>query len=205
MSNDQGLFNMSAGDEYHLPGWFGVREGEFLRFHAANVSCPHVLEIGVFYGRSASFIIEGLRQSTYSDAYKLWCVDPWFWLPKRIAEVYGWPPVKFWEFMVKHNYHQHINLLNTTSAIAAPIILNRRYDFAFIDGFHEEPGIMHDLVLCSQVTNTIFIHDYADDYPQVMKSVDYWVENTKWEIQKQVARTVKMTGPLLPESHLKEL
>jgi hypothetical protein len=182
-------------DPDHLPGWLSCPEGVFLREHAENATLSDVVEIGTFYGRSTSFILEGLRKRFGEKMFRVWTVDPWNWKDPDLTNVFGAVQTTFWTYMQLKDYLKNVQLLTTTSVFAAPTILLRKYEFAFIDGCHTEPHVMHDIILCSQVTKTIFVHDYNDTHPYVKKAVDYWVENTKWQKGKLVNRTIKLTGP----------
>lgn len=191
-------------DPDHPPGWLSMKEGELLRLHAQRASTPRVLEIGTLYGRSASFILEGLEEAFQTRQYELWCVDPWHHAQSAVTREFGRPPVVFWQYMCEHEYNKHTRMLQLPVSQAAPLILGNKYEFAFIDGRHREPFVMHDIILCSQVTNTIFLHDYNNENYNfhVKQSVDYWVKNTSWEIKEVVHTTVKIYGPLFMSSAL---
>lgn len=59
------------------------------------------------------------------------------------------------------------------------------FDFAYIDGDHEYPGVMTDLKLVAErvrVGGTLCCHDYGrDSLPGVWKAVNEYMQNEKWE------------------------
>jgi hypothetical protein len=193
-------FKMSPKDNYQ-PGWLSQKEGNYLRHHAQNTDIPHLLEIGSFFGRSASYIIEGLKACFHDKCqYKLWCIDPWIIWGPRIEEKYGVPPVEFWKYMVEQGYDKNIHFLKCSSEEASSVIAQRQYGFAFIDGAHWAPMVMHDILLCSRVTRRMLLHDYCDDDRfDVKECVYWWVDHTDWEIVEVSGRIVKIEGPLFTE------
>jgi hypothetical protein len=76
-------------DPDHLPGWLSCPEGVFLREHAENATLSDVVEIGTFYGRSTSFILEGLRKRFGEKMFRVWTVDPWNWKDPHILDVHA--------------------------------------------------------------------------------------------------------------------
>lgn len=203
MTND---FNIIDDDDY-APGWIERVEGICLKKEAEKAELGCVLEIGSLCGRSASFILDGLRNNFGRNGnYCLWCVDPWDTFFPAIIERVGLPPIVFWQWMQSHNHIGHFKVLQCRSDEAAPLITQRKYDFAFIDGNHRIPWPVHDLVICSQVTNTIYLHDYDDDPRYDVKEVvNQWVSHTNWNIVEINTRMVKIEGPPMKKSILSKI
>lgn len=183
-------------DDTHPPGWLKAGEAEFIRLHAENAKINCVLEIGTLFGRSTSYILEGLRAKYGSKQFDLWCIEPWGpkeWLTKTI----GYPQVLFWDYMAEYDYCNNVHVIQCKSDVAAPIIRSMRYDFAFIDGDHHDQWVWHDLTLCSQVTNKILIHDYVkedEDKWNVFWVVNQFLEqHPDWTIGRIVDRTTILT------------
>jgi len=178
------------------PGWLSLQEGRLLQKQAEEAKLRNVLEIGVFCGRSTAFILRGLRNRFPDNNFLLWCVEPWHLFRQCFVDEIGVPPKVFWDYMSANGYCNNLRVLQCNSQEASPTIMQRKYDFAFIDGGHNAPWVWHDLIMCSAVTKTIILHDYldADNEYDVKETVTRWLEVTDWKLTFQLAETVKLTA-----------
>jgi len=69
-------------------------------------------------------------------------------------------------------YMPHIELIEGVSTLPASFasLLSHEYSCIFIDGDHQYPEVLQDMIEAQMVTNNIFGHDYG--HPGVTRSVD---------------------------------
>jgi len=179
------------------PGWLTKTEGDLLRKYSCDVDINRVLEIGNLYGKSTEYIIDGLMDAFDKD-FSLYCIDPWIYKDDR----YGHPGELFWKRFYKLGVDENITHFKAMTREVASFIMERQYDFCFVDGDHESLPTLFDVLLCSTVTDTILVHDYeSKTHLEVNKAVDAFLSLSGWKKIETGGTIVVLHGELtLPKA-----
>jgi predicted O-methyltransferase YrrM len=117
---------------------FSDRIPLFKKFLSNLVGKPDLcfLEIGTFEGKSALWMLENIL---IHESSRLYCVDPF-----QSSGV---------QRRFENNTHEykskiHLGKGKSQDVLLTPLIQNQRYDFIYIDGYHESKQVLEDAVLC---------------------------------------------------------
>ena len=187
-----------------IPGWFDW-EDVYARWAAEAPPGAVFVEVGVFLGRSLSFLLEqlGSRPAT------VYAVDPWIddlvpgngagkeeglstWGAELAAEghAHGGPFESFLWNMRTHSPGalERVNVLRLPSVRAAAAV--ERADYVWLDGDHNYSAIRADICAWRGVARrSIGGHDHAPDFPGVVRAVaeafgpGRAVSRSSWEVK----------------------
>lgn len=144
--------------------WFSMHIPYLERLFAEN-DIRHVLEIGSWEGRSSVWFLEQLRAK---EQCSLTCVDTWAGGEEHagadMEEVYA-------RFL--HNTRLsggNVGKLRMRSvcALSRLVIMHRAFDLIYVDGSHQAPDVLTDLVLSVELLRPggfLICDDYAWDSP----------------------------------------
>jgi len=155
-------------------------EGAALREWVAREGARHSIEIGLGYGISALFILEGLLMTSDATAHHV-AVDPH--QATRFANC-------GLQFLEEAGVRHLVEYCAEESQIALPRFLSegRRFDFAFVDGNHRFDGVFLDLAYLGHLVcagGVVFVDDYQ--LPAVAKATSFFWKNLDWRLE-EVAR-----------------
>ena len=150
-------------------GWFTDEEGEAYAKLVRGLSKAKIAEVGVFLGRSMSWIFEPCRE----NGNVIWAVDNWL----GAGSVRG-PKLQegFLDTRDKWDARDFVSIASGDSSEVAGTFDDDYFDLVMIDGAHDYEGVKRDLkawmpkvksggVLCG--------HDYCPKFhPAVIKAVD---------------------------------
>jgi hypothetical protein len=170
-----------------IPGWFDW-EDVYARWAAEAPPGSVFVEVGVFLGRSLSFLLEQLGDKPAT----VYAVDPWIddmvpgstagkeeglctWGAELAAEghAHGGPFESFLWNMREHcpGGLERIKVLRLPSVKASYAV--ERADYVWLDGDHNYGAIRADIQAWRGVARqAIGGHDYAPDFPGVRRAVD---------------------------------
>ncbi len=178
----------------NVPGWLSDVEEKALNEAARSAKMPCILEIGSLYGKSSLAIARGLR-AKFKDDFKLICVDPWFYIDRSKP----FPGEVFYKAIYEEGFDRNIIHMKALSREIASFIMQREYDFCFIDGDHDVMPTLFDMLICSSVCEKLFVHDYhSETHLEVNKAVDFFLEATPkkkpWKKIQTIGSIVQIEG-----------
>lgn len=137
-------------NEFPLHSEVSKKEGEFLQKIISDNKFKNTLEVGCAYGISSVYICAATSQY---DGYSHTIIDPFQEHWKHIGVL-----------NLKRNNWNNFELIENFSEIALPQLLekNKKYDFAFIDGWHTFDHVMVDFFYINRmlrVGGVIAFHD----------------------------------------------
>jgi predicted O-methyltransferase YrrM len=164
--------------EPHIPNW--QNHLSFLKDKEINV-----LEIGVFEGRSTTWIIDELLTNTNS---RLWAIDLFekFWWREDEKEYYNHEKI-FRENITKTGKEKQIEIMKGVSQKSLDKLNYEgkiKFDFIYIDGDHTAKGTISDAIRAFSLLKEggIMIFDdyewdcYKEDYNNPRMAVDAFLK-----------------------------
>jgi hypothetical protein len=158
------------GNDYHsrcdIPGWFTDREGEEYARQVRRFECPVVAELGVYKGRSCSFVAELIHRRGGT----LFGIDQWDCEPKL------WTDFEWW--MNASGLRRFVNALRADSALAAGFFADDRFDVVFIDTEQSYAAVRREIdawLPKLRRGGVLMGHDYANVHtalPDIRRAVD---------------------------------
>lgn len=169
----------------NIPRW----EKHFKKLMKVGKETPlQALELGSYEGRSAIWTLDHILTHPKS---KIVCVDSFADVPKNIKQ----------HFL--HNtskYGDKVSLITSTTqdALKSPELLNKQFDFIYIDASRSSKNVLEDAILSLpllKIGGYIVFDDYTSskehDYACPKKGIDTFldiyndelkVENTSWQV-----------------------
>ena len=170
------LVTDEAGNTIQLHSGITEKEGEFLYNIILKNKAKNTLEVGCAYGVSSLFICAA---SSQFENYKHTIIDPF---------------QKEWQNIGILNLQRagfnSFELIEKLSEIALPQLLekNKKYDFAFIDGWHTFDHVLLDFFYVNRMMDVggiIAFHDV--DMPSINKLLRYILKYPSYELIDSVA------------------
>lgn len=167
----------------HIPGWFSVQEAEELYRLAATLSCPRMLEVGHFLGRSTSALCEGIKVAGrkvefnsydlgFTDAeqfvahYKKLYNTTTFSVPQEYQDLVYSKKKTTTEiarsFLERFHLSEYVNLISGDFSK----LDQTKYGFIFCDALHDLTEIQHILphVINNSEDDCVWAcHDMTDE------------------------------------------
>jgi predicted O-methyltransferase YrrM len=161
-----------------FPVAIAAAEGEALRSWVVREKANRTIEVGLGYGISALFILDGLMANAGREARHL-AIDPN--QSTRFADI-------GLQLVAEAGLDSMLELLPEPSELALPRLLadSRRFDLAFVDGNHRFEGVFLDLTYLGRLVRpggVIFLDDYQ--LPSVAKAAAFWTSNASWRIEEE--------------------
>jgi predicted O-methyltransferase YrrM len=160
-----------------FPVAISAAEGEALRSWVVREQADRTIEVGLGYGISALFILDGLLTNGNPDARHV-AIDPN--QSTRFADV-------GLQLVDEAGLVSVLEFLPELSELVLPRLLadGRTFDLAFVDGNHRFEGIFLDLTYLGRLVRpggVIFLDDYQ--VPSVAKAVAFWTTNGEWRLEE---------------------
>jgi predicted O-methyltransferase YrrM len=161
-----------------FPVAIAAAEGEALRSWVVREKANRTIEVGLGYGISALFILDGLMANAGREARHL-AIDPN--QSTRFADI-------GLQLVTDAGLDSVLELLPEPSELALPSLLadGRTFDLAFVDGNHRFEGVFLDLTYLGRLVGpggVIFLDDYQ--LPSVAKAVAFWTTNAGWHVEEE--------------------
>jgi predicted O-methyltransferase YrrM len=153
-------------------------EGEALRSWVVREKADRTIEVGLGYGISALFILDGLMANAGREARHL-AIDPN--QSTRFADI-------GLQLVSEAGLDSILEFLGEPSEQALPRLLadGRTFDLAFVDGNHRFEGVFLDLTYLGRLVGpggVIFLDDYQ--LPSVAKAAAFWTTNAGWHVEEE--------------------
>jgi predicted O-methyltransferase YrrM len=160
-----------------FPVAVSAAEGEKLRSWVIRERAGQTIEVGLGYGISALFILDGLLAGGDPGARHV-AVDPN--QPTRFADL-------GLQLVAEAGLADRLELLAEPSELALPRLLSdgRQFELAFVDGNHRFEGVFLDLTYLGRLVRpggVIFLDDYQ--LPSVAKAAAFWTNNADWYLEE---------------------
>lgn len=154
------------------------REGEALSNWVANEHAASSIEIGLGYGMSALFILQGLLSNS-SPGIRHLAIDP--------NQIEGFSGIAL-QLVEEAGLRDCLEFYAEPSEIALPRLLaqGRKFDFAFVDGNHRFDAVFVDLMYLGRLVHgggVIFLDDYQ--LPSIRKAAAFCINNLGWTVEEE--------------------
>ena len=176
----------------NIPRW----EKHFKKLiKTANQKPLNALELGSFEGRSAIWTLENILIHPKSH---ITCVDNYGNIPESRKSIQTSAKKRFIENTSKFSDKVTLIVKDTRDALKSPEVLNKLYDFIYIDASRHSKNVLEDAILALpllKVGGYMIFDDYTSskehDYVCPKKGIDTFldifhdelkVENTSWQV-----------------------
>ncbi len=176
-------------DIYEIPGWMTHQDLNILTELAKHVpKNGSILEIGCFLGRSTTALYNGKDSSVSLEV-----IDPFedicswsgfkeipsftkancsgsetlYNIAIHIAQRKNW--LESFRFCIGDTIYNKLDVYRGTSKNH---IIEKEYDFVFIDGSHSHEDVKHDIVKYSSDTTLIVGDDFINTHPGVSQAIN---------------------------------
>jgi predicted O-methyltransferase YrrM len=159
-----------------FPVAISAAEGETLHSWVVRERASRTIEVGLGYGISTLFILDGLVANGDTGARHV-AIDPN--QSTRFADI-------GLQLVAEAGLDSMLEFLPEASELALPRLLaeRRAFDFAFVDGNHRFEGVFLDLTYLGRLIRSggmIFVDDHQ--LPSVAKAVAFWTRDADWRIE----------------------
>jgi predicted O-methyltransferase YrrM len=171
----------SEGERRPLSDEITPGDGMFLQEVLRAVRPRQSLEVGMAYGVSSLYICEVLAEDPDSRHV---VVDPYQNVPGPWGD--SWRGIGI-DNIRRAGYDHIVEFVGQPTSIALPRLFStgRRFDFAFIDGFHVFDAVLVDFYLVDLLLKpqgVVVFHDA--DWDSVRKALRYVVTNRSYEVYR---------------------
>jgi hypothetical protein len=182
-TKDDGHGSFYRYDKYIVQGWFTQSNIDWYRRAVAKIGWGTVVEIGVYGGASLLAIEDVCRVNRTSIiGYDLWELNTkwdahWFQEHRARKDIL--------DSILREYDLNHISLVKQDSALAAQNHADNSVDLAFVDAWHESPGVDNDIAAWWPKVKTVLAgHDYDSvNFPDVVHAVQKFAASIGQEVK----------------------